>query len=68
MACLRTAAMDDGFRVSDLRDGGTLDLPWTMANFRRCAGDGPANIEFGVNAVATSGGPVCASDTVQRIL
>ncbi|MBX3284339.1 MAG: MOSC domain-containing protein [Actinobacteria bacterium] len=32
MACLHTAPMADGFRVTDLRDGGTLDLPWTLTN------------------------------------
>ena len=31
MACLHTAPRADGFRVTDTRDGSTLDLPWTMA-------------------------------------
>lgn len=30
MACLHTAPLPDGFRVTDTRDGGTLDLPWSM--------------------------------------
>lgn len=30
MACLRTAPLGMGFRVTDRRDGATLDLPWTI--------------------------------------
>jgi len=30
MACLRTTPHGDGFRVTDTRDGATLDLPWTF--------------------------------------
>jgi len=30
MACLHTAPLPDGFRVTDTRDGSTLDLPWSM--------------------------------------
>lgn len=32
MACLHTAPADDGFRVTDLRDGSSLELPWTIVN------------------------------------
>ena len=31
MACLHTSVYGNGFRVTDRRDGGTLDLPWIMA-------------------------------------
>jgi hypothetical protein len=30
MACLHTTPLPGGFRVTDTRDGATLDLPWTM--------------------------------------
>jgi uncharacterized protein YcbX len=30
MACLHCEATDDGFRVTDLRDGSTLHLPWAL--------------------------------------
>lgn len=30
LACLHTSAEPDGFRVTDIRDGATLDLPWSM--------------------------------------
>lgn len=30
MACLHTTPLPSGFRVTDTRDGGMLDLPWTM--------------------------------------
>ncbi len=32
MACLHCAPHRDGFRITDLRDGGTLDLPWSIAS------------------------------------
>lgn len=32
MACLHTAALADGFRVTDLRSGNALGLPWSLAN------------------------------------
>ncbi|MBL0037223.1 MAG: MOSC domain-containing protein [Flavobacteriales bacterium] len=31
MACLHTSALRDGFRVMDVRDGATLDLPWRIS-------------------------------------
>jgi hypothetical protein len=34
MACLHTAPHEDGFRVTDVRDGTTLDLPWTWRDDR----------------------------------
>ncbi|HRD52035.1 MAG TPA: MOSC domain-containing protein [Flavobacteriales bacterium] len=34
MACLHTAPQGDGFRVTDVRDGTTLDLPWTWRDER----------------------------------
>jgi len=34
MACLHTSPHGDGFRVTDVRDGATLDLPWTWRNER----------------------------------
>jgi uncharacterized protein YcbX len=34
MACLHTAPHEDGFRVTDVRDGATLDLPWTCRDDR----------------------------------
>lgn len=30
LACLHTAPLGTGFRVTDRRDGATLDLPWTI--------------------------------------
>lgn len=30
MACLHTSALPDGFRVTDIRTGATLDLPWLV--------------------------------------
>jgi len=30
MACLHTSALPDGFRVTDIRDDATLDLPWRI--------------------------------------
>jgi hypothetical protein len=32
MACLHTAPQGDGFRVTDVRDGATLELPWTTSH------------------------------------
>ena len=31
MACLHTSALPDGFRVTDIRDDATLDLPWRIS-------------------------------------
>jgi uncharacterized protein YcbX len=31
MACLHTSAASEGFRVSDIRSGATLDLPWSLS-------------------------------------
>ncbi len=31
MACLHCSTLTNGFRVTDVRDGSTLDLPWTLA-------------------------------------
>ncbi len=38
MACLHINALESGFRVTDVRNGATLDLPWTMetAEERMC--------------------------------
>ena len=30
MACLHCSANNDGFRVTDIRDGGWIDLPWSI--------------------------------------
>lgn len=30
LACLHTSALSDGFRITDVRDGATLDLPWRI--------------------------------------
>jgi len=30
MACLHCSPLAEGFRVTDIRDGGTIDLPWTL--------------------------------------
>jgi len=35
MACLHTVSGSDGFRVTDVRDGSTLQLPWTLAEGER---------------------------------
>lgn len=35
MACLHASIIPEGFRVTDLRDGDTLDLPWTIATADR---------------------------------
>lgn len=32
MACLHTACTDDGFTVTDMRDGAELMLPWTLSD------------------------------------
>jgi uncharacterized protein YcbX len=32
MVFLQCAPHNDGFRITDIRDGGTLDLPWTIKN------------------------------------
>lgn len=32
MACLHTSTMASGFRVTDVRDGATIDLPWSLAD------------------------------------
>ncbi|MCC7502248.1 MAG: MOSC domain-containing protein [Flavobacteriales bacterium] len=31
MACLHTSALPDGFRITDMRDGSSLDLPWRIS-------------------------------------
>lgn len=31
MACLHTSALPGGFRVTDIRNGSALDLPWSLA-------------------------------------
>jgi uncharacterized protein YcbX len=31
MACLHTSAATEGFRVTDIRTGATLDLPWSLS-------------------------------------
>jgi len=35
MACLHCSPLPDGFRVTDLRSGNTLDLPWSLAEGER---------------------------------
>jgi uncharacterized protein YcbX len=35
MACLHTAPSSQGFQVTDIRDGKTLELPWRLANAER---------------------------------
>ncbi len=32
MACLHCAPLKNGFRITDIRNGGTLDLPWSIGN------------------------------------
>jgi uncharacterized protein len=35
MACLHCNALPDGFRVTDVRNGSTLDLPWSLSEGER---------------------------------
>jgi len=62
MACLHTSPMEHGFRITDVRDGATINLPWTIA-------DGKAmSTTVWDDRVEVIAGPQAASDQLSAQL